>query len=432
MRPVRRQEHPRAVQLQTADRLAGLRIRLTVLLLALNIVGLAGMGAVALVLDERQREDAVTADLRRTASTAVALLYYDSGALRLDKLFDNAVAQGSTAVYVYEGNRTDVSLVFAHPAKLAVIAPPTLLAPAQRVRSSSIELGTTVTDERNEIVHLLAVPFRHADTGLVAGTVVAVADPGPGQAAHRRLAVALVVGGAAFTMMTCAGGYLLARRGTQPIADALTQQERFVADAAHELRTPLTVIRAVSEAALAHPVTQPEALRRVIGATDRLTDSVAALLTRARLVAGLRHLERQPFRLDQLAEEVLAETVQPPHTAIAQTVPVVAFGDPTLVLIAVRNLIHNAVQHGRVGDRPAVVTLQVEPGTVTIIDSGNGLGEDITTEPGQRFRTGAAGGTGLGLAIAQWVAELHGGSLRMQRAPGGGTEAILRLPDPPR
>ncbi|BCJ74148.1 hypothetical protein CS0771_36920 [Catellatospora sp. IY07-71] len=418
-------------QLQTAERLAGLRLRLTALLLALNILGLAGMGAVALVVDERQRAEAVTADLHRTASTAVALLYYDSGALLLDKLYDNAVAQGSTAVYVYEANRTDVSLVFAHPARLAVIPPPTLLGPARTVHAAGGEVSEAVRDERHEIVHLLAVPFRHADTGVIAGTVVAVADPGPGEAAHRRLAVALIVGGTAFTAMTCLGGYLLARRGTQPIADALTQQERFVADAAHELRTPLTVIRAVSEGALADPKAQPDALRRVIKATDRLTDAVAALLTRARLVAGLRHLERQRFRLDQLAEEVLTETVQHPHTATSHTEPTVTLGDPTLVRIALRNLIHNAVQHGRDADAPAAITLTVAPGLVVVRDDGPGPAPGLPAD-GERFRPGSPTGTGLGLAIARWVADLHGGTLRLSPAEGGGTEATLTLPPDPR
>lgn len=415
-------------QLQTAERLAGLRMRLTALLLALNILGLAGMGAVALVVDERQRAEALTADLHRTASTAVALLYYDSGALLLDKLYDNAVAQGSTAVYVYEANRSDVTLVFAHPARLAVIPPPALLGPARQVHAAGTETSAAVRDERHEIVHLLALPFQHADTGAVAGTVVAVADPGPGQAAHRKLIVALIMGGTAFTVMTCLGGYLLARRGTQPIADALTQQERFVADAAHELRTPLTVIRAVSERALADPRAQPDALQRVIKATDRLTDSVAALLTRARLVAGLRHLERQRFRLDQLAEEVLAETVQPPHTATAHTEATVALGDPTLVRIALRNLIHNAVQHGRDGDAPATITLTVTQHAVTVRDDGPGPGADLPADTGERFRPSAPGGTGLGLAIARWVADLHGGSLQLTQAPGGGTEAIMTFP----
>jgi len=423
---------PGAKPLQTSDRLRGLRIRLAALVLAINVVGLAGMGAVALLVDDRQREEVVAAELRRTASTAAALLYYDSGALRLDKLFDNAVANGPAAVYVYEGGRTDLSLVFAYPARLAVITPAGLLGPALRVWSNGSELDSTVRDVQGAAAPLLAVPFRHAITGVVAGAVVVVGDSDPAQAANRRLALALVAGGLAFTTLACAGGYLLARRGTEPIADALAQQERFVADAAHELRTPLTVIRAVSETALAEPHRQPVALRQVVRSADRLADSVSVLLTRAQLVAGLRDLRREPFRLDQLAEEVLADTVQPPHAARAETVPVVASGDPALVRIALRNLVQNAVQHGRADGEPADIELQVtsQPPAVRVRDRGAGLSDVVAAAPGQRFRIGAAG-TGLGLAIASWVAELHGGQLRVGNADGGGTEAVLRLPPPP-
>jgi signal transduction histidine kinase len=433
-----RRHRPTAARahLQTAGRLGALRVRLTVLLLALNVVGLAGMGTVAMVVDGQQRTELVRAELRRTASTAVALLYYDSGALRLDNLFTDPTAQGPTAVYVYEATRSDVGLVFAHPAGLPVIPPDTLLNPARRVWQDGAEYAGAVADSGGNQVHMLAVPFRHAITGAVAGTVVVVADPRPGQQAHQRLGVALFAGGAIFMLLAGIGGHLLARRGTRPAVQALGQQERFLADAAHEMRTPLTVIRALSEAALTDPARQPDALRQVLRSTERLTDSVEALLTRARLVAGLRELERQPFRLDQLAEEVVAETVWPPHTARVSAAPTVAYGDPTLVRIAIRNLVHNALQHGRVGDQPATIRLLIGPGVLMIEDRGPGLntegdkeGDGQVDSARQRFRTDATDGVGLGLAIAAWVAELHGGTLRLDPGPGGGTVAMLGLPE---
>ncbi|MFV2017742.1 sensor histidine kinase [Micromonospora sp. LOL_023] len=429
-RPARGQQA--AKPLQTADRLWNLRIRLTALVMAINVVGLAGMGAVALLVDERQRDEVVAAELRRTASTAAALLYYDSGALQLDKLFDNAVANGTTAVYVYEAGRAELSLVFAYPARLPVISPDVLLAPARTVWSTGTEIARPVGEDQTDPTPLLAVPFEHAITGAVSGAVVVLGDTGPAESANQRLALALVVGGVTFTVLACAGGYLLARRSTEPIADALNQQERFVADAAHELRTPLTVIRAVSETALTEPQRRPAALRQVVRSADRLADSVSVLLTRAQLVAGLRDLRREPFRLDQLAEEVLSDTVQPPHTAMPDTMPVVASGDPALIRIALRNLIQNAVQHGRVADQPAEVRLTVtaDPPTVRVRDRGGGLSEAVVDAPEQRFRSGAEDGTGLGLSIASWVAELHGGKVRLVNVADGGTEARLRLPDP--
>jgi two-component system OmpR family sensor kinase len=442
LRP-RRADPPHGVHLQTAGRLGALRVRLTVLLLVLNVAGLAGMGAVALAVDANQRQELVSAELRRTASTAVALLTYDSGSLRVDNLFTDPTAQGPTAVYVYEAARTDVDLVFAHPAGLSVIAPDVLHQPARSVWHGGHEYTAAVADGQGHLVRILVVPFVHLVTGSVAGAVVVVADPRPGEQAHRRLALTLVVGGLIFMVLAGAGGHLLARRGTRPAAEALGQQERFVADAAHELRTPLTVIRAVSEAALREPAQQRDALRHVLRSTDRLADSVDALLTRARLVAGLRQLERQPFRLDQLAEEVANETVQAPHTVRMSVAPVVSDGDPALVRIAVRNLVQNAVRHGRGPSGIAAITLVVADGVVIIEDSGPGLPD--AADPGasggagpdsgagrpvrsaDRFQTSSADGMGLGLAIAQWVAELHGGSLRLRRSATGGTSATLAL-----
>ena len=413
--------------LQTATRLGGLRVRITLLLIALNVVGLAGMGAVAMTVDQRQRDGLVAAELDRSARTTKALLYYDSGALQLDRLFADPTAKESTAVYVYEGTRTDVRLVFAYPSSLPVIAPATLRGTAGTVWREGRGYGATVP-AGGRLARLLVVPFPHAVTGAAAGAIVVAVDLGPVQQAHRLLGWSLFAGGTVFTLLAGMGGYLLARRGTQPAVEALGQQERFVADAAHELRTPLTVIRALSEAALRDPTQQAQALRQVLRSTERLADSVEALLMRARLVAGLRELQRQPFRLDQLAEEVLTETVPPPHTATVQATATVANGDPTLVRIAIRNLVHNAVRHGGLGGGPAAITLLVEPGLVTVRDAGPGL-PDNGGQLAQRFRSNVADGAGLGLTIAQWVAQLHGGTLRLEPVPGGGTAAILTLPD---
>ena len=422
-----RHKSPHGVHLQTARRLAALRVRLTILLLVLNVAGLAGMGAVALAVDANQRDEMVAAELRRTASTAVALLSYESGSLRVDNLFTDPAAQGPTAVFVYEAVRTDVELVFAHPAGMVVIPPQTLLGPAREAWRDGRQYAAAVADRQGHVVQMLVVPFLHLVTGSVAGAVVVAADPAPGEQAHQRLALTLVAGGLIFMVLAGAGGYLLTRRGTRPAAEALGQQERFVADAAHELRTPLTVIRALSEAALTDPSQQQEALRQVLRSTDRLADSVDALLTRARLVAGLRQLERQPFRLDQLAEEVALEAVQAPHTVRLSVAPVVMHGDPALIRIAIRNLAHNAVRHGRARSGAASITLVVAEGLVMIEDTGPGL-PGLRDPARQRTDTQAADGVGLGLALARWVAELHGGTLRLQPSAGGGTSAALILP----
>jgi hypothetical protein len=100
-----------------------------------------------------------------------------------------------------------------------------------------------------------------------------------------------------------------------------------------------------------------------------------------------------------------------------------------LVRIAIRNLAHNAVRHGRGPAGAATITLVVADGLVMIEDTGPGV-PDSTEHGRQRFGAHADDGVGLGLAIARWVAELHGGMLRLARSAGGGTSAVLTLPEP--
>ncbi|NUR25502.1 MAG: sensor histidine kinase, partial [Catenulispora sp.] len=87
--------------------------------------------------------------------------------------------------------------------------------------------------------------------------------------------------------------------------------------------------------------------------------------------------------------------------------------DPALLRMAVRNLLDNAVRHGR-GDIPAVVEVTVQDGTVTIHDYGPGVGASGPRE-------------GVGLSLARWVAELHDAELVVADHPNGGTVATLRL-----
>jgi signal transduction histidine kinase len=71
---------------------------------------------------------------------------------------------------------------------------------------------------------------------------------------------------------------------------------------------------------------------------------------------------------------------------------------------------------------------------IRIRDGGAGIPADrldAVFDPFFRLETSRSrdtGGTGLGLTIARNIAENHGGSLTLVNHPGGGLEAILRLP----
>ena len=75
---------------------------------------------------------------------------------------------------------------------------------------------------------------------------------------------------------------------------------------------------------------------------------------------------------------------------------------------------------------------------IEVIDHGPGIPDDDVARIFERYQRGGHtrstehGGTGLGLAIAQWVVELHDGSITATPADPRGCRMVLDLPDEPR
>ena len=72
--------------------------------------------------------------------------------------------------------------------------------------------------------------------------------------------------------------------------------------------------------------------------------------------------------------------------------------------------------------------------TFEVGDTGIGMDSDLMTRIFMPFSQGEAvlqrknGGTGLGLAIAKKLAELMGGDIRVESAPGAGSKFTVTLP----
>jgi signal transduction histidine kinase len=111
---------------------------------------------------------------------------------------------------------------------------------------------------------------------------------------------------------------------------------------------------------------------------------------------------------------------------------VVLRGDPQLLERVVRNLLHNAAQAereaGRNGPVEAGVMLRDDGVVLAIEDRGPGLPPEIRERLFHPFATGRRGGVGLGLALAHRIVVLHGGRIRLDDRPGGGTRAELFFP----
>jgi signal transduction histidine kinase len=263
--------------------------------------------------------------------------------------------------------------------------------------------------------------------------------------ALRRLLLVLAGSLGGGLLLAAAGGYLLSGRALRPIRTAMDSQRAFIGDASHELRTPLSVIRANAELLKRHlsePVSaNREAVDDIISESDRLGRLVSQMLTLAQADAGQAALSLSEVALDELAEEVARSMrllAERRGVSLEMDVggPVRLHGDGDLLRELMVILTDNAIKYTDTGGkvRLEVRSASSAKATVRVSDTGSGIPADALPHIFDRFyrvdkaRSREAGGAGLGLAIARWIAEAHGGSIRVESVPGVGTAVTVELP----
>lgn len=216
----------------------------------------------------------------------------------------------------------------------------------------------------------------------------------------------------------------------QPLLDALNDlfdrlaqrmeiERRFTADAAHELRTPIAAIRAQAQVALSAATDDPvreQALQATLAGCDRASRLVEQLLTLARM-EGPQDLAFEPFRLDQLAQHIMADLTPEALRRYQQLellapTAVTVNGQATLWHVLLRNLLDNALRHSPDGAKARLQVRVLENGhiEVTVEDSGPGISTENRARLGERFFRvlgTAATGSGLGWSIVRHVALLQ-------------------------
>ncbi|HUB75315.1 MAG TPA: HAMP domain-containing sensor histidine kinase [Solirubrobacteraceae bacterium] len=223
------------------------------------------------------------------------------------------------------------------------------------------------------------------------------------------------------------------QRSMSALDASVHAQRQLVADASHELRTPITSLRTNIEI-LQQQVAEmdPEDSRRLLAdVVEQIEDLTTLMNDLIDLARGEEpRAGAEELRLDLLVAEVIERTRRrSPATPLATELePTILTGVPARLERAVGNLIDNAVKYSPPG-RPVEVALRA--GELTVRDHGPGIAEEDMPHVFDRFYRGAEArglpGSGLGLAIVRQVALQHGGDVRAQRAPGGGTLMRLRL-----
>ena len=220
-------------------------------------------------------------------------------------------------------------------------------------------------------------------------------------------------------------------------AALLQSQKSLLANASHELRSPLARIRMAVELSgtQGSPAARDE-IQRSITELDQLVDEILLASRLDAREADMGTVESVDL-IGLLAEECarVGAVFELPEGTGEVVVPGVA----RLLRRAVRNLLENAVRHGRrTGHAEVVAQLSLEGGyaVLHIDDRGPGVPPDQRErifEPFYRL-PGASereGGVGLGLALVRQIAVRHGGSVACDNREGGGARFTLRLPKSP-
>lgn len=224
----------------------------------------------------------------------------------------------------------------------------------------------------------------------------------------------------------------------------------FLANMSHELRTPLNGILGYSEAIM-HELygsieneKYAEYIQSIHASGKHLLGLINDLLDHSKIEAGEFSINEGVARpIDAIREAV--ESVRPSadtkNVRIDEDIKLAAnvqlHADAVRLRQIMLNLLSNAIKFTQPGGKVTVRCDRNQQGDIQMIVSDNGPGipsEQIHKalaafgQVDNPYTKAPMEGTGLGLPLSKRLVELHGGDMRIQSTPGGGTTVTVTLP----
>jgi two-component system, OmpR family, sensor histidine kinase BaeS len=215
-------------------------------------------------------------------------------------------------------------------------------------------------------------------------------------------------------------------------------RREMVADVAHELRTPVAILQAETEALVdGMSIPTPEALVSLHDESLRLGRMVQDLQTLASADAAGLSLERSEVDLATVAARA-ADSLEGRFSSAGVKLvrclsPAKVWADPSRLRQVVANLLANAAKFTPSGGTVSlVVDSDLRRARLEVADTGPGVPEDEQGRVFERFFRGSmgrrAGGSGIGLAVVKDLVEAHGGEVRLEIPPVGGSRFVVLIP----
>ncbi len=218
----------------------------------------------------------------------------------------------------------------------------------------------------------------------------------------------------------------------------------FIANISHELKTPIGAISLLAEA-LIEASDDPEMVRKFSlklgGEAERLAGITREIIELSRLQADDAITEFVAVDMNS----VVAQAVDQHRIfAASKGIDIVAgkngqvrvLADESRLVLAISNLVSNAVQYSPDGSRVGVGITHTEGQVeISVTDQGIGMTKEESERVFERFyrtdqaRSRTTGGTGLGLSIVKHIVANHGGDIRVWTQLGSGSTFTIRLPE---
>lgn len=233
-------------------------------------------------------------------------------------------------------------------------------------------------------------------------------------------------------------------------------RREFTANVSHELKTPLTSISGISEMMLNGIIKEedvPEFAGNINKEASRLISLVNDIILISELEGNEQYMQKEEINVVELATSVIKRLEIPAakrHVEmslsavdrngesldIQESIPkLTVYGVYNMIEHLIFNLSDNAIKYNKEGGRvEIIITEHKKTVEIAVEDTGIGIPDEDKVSVFQRFyrvdksRSKEVGGTGLGLSIVKHVALYHGGSVRAEDRPGGGTRMVAELP----
>src|SRR5512140_143685 len=249
---------------------------------------------------------------------------------------------------------------------------------------------------------------------------------------------------------------------TRELRDKSLQLERankhkseFLANMSHERRTPLNAIIGFSEVLSERMFgeindKQAEHHSNIIETGQQLLSLINDILDLSKIEAGRMELDLTTFHLPSLLDNcIILVRERASRHGLALKLDVEPgledwVADERKVKQIVVNLLSNAVKFTPKGGSVTLRARRVPgPGAegspsaveIAVVDTGVGIAQDQHALVFEAFQQAGGDyllkseGTGLGLSLAKSYVELHGGSIRVESAPGKGSTFAFVLPE---